>query len=295
MRRASAPAGRDGRDPDGGARSLHVLRQLRVALPRRGRDSGRGKAPRGQRRDLPQHVRNRRPDELGGRGHLARQEDRGSEESRDRRGGHRTLRQVGIVTRGRLDPSPSPRHRPAGDLPVAHGAGRQTDPRMARTRQRVPCRRQCLFRLPGEASEGPGRRGRGWVHRPGDGGEPCPSRVRGDASGDARSRAAADRSGECAHGRGAPQETRRTAGVERRCRWVQADRRWRARGGDQVRGGPSGRYRDPLARRAPRHRAGENGGAGTRGTGRHPRWTSTCGRATPISSPWATWWRSRTM
>ena len=78
------------------------------------------------------HVRDRLPDALRGGRHLAEEEDRGTQEPRDRRGDHREIRQARALARGGSDPSAPARHRSSGDLFGADRAGREGDPRVDR-------------------------------------------------------------------------------------------------------------------------------------------------------------------
>ena len=55
-------------------------------------------------------LRDRLPDTLRGDRHLGQEENRGAQESRDRRGDHRDIRQAGAVARGGADPPAASRH-----------------------------------------------------------------------------------------------------------------------------------------------------------------------------------------
>ena len=74
------------------------------------------------------------------------------------------------------------RHRPAGDLPGADRARRAGDPRVDRTGHDVPGGDVQLLRDPVREADAAGGGDRRRLHRPRDGGEPGPCRVRGDRS-----------------------------------------------------------------------------------------------------------------
>ena len=224
------------RDPDGRARAVRVVRELRAALPRRRRDREGIEPARGERsstfRDqFAIEVRTNceaieiSPDE----------EDRGPAQRRDRRGDHRVLRQAGAVARRGVDPPAAARHRPARHLPGAHRARRPRDPRVDREGHAVPRRHGPLLRLPDGAAEDARGGHRRRLHRPGDGREPGPSRLRRHAGRDARPGPGAAGPGDGAPRRGPPAAARRArwrsndgvAGFE------QGDER-RARGADEV-------------------------------------------------------------
>ena len=83
---------------------------------------------------------------------------------------------------------PLPGHRSAGDLPCADRAGRADDPGVDRTRHELPGGDVQLLGDPDGQARAAGGGGGRRVHRPGDGGEPGPPRVRRDPHPEARSR-----------------------------------------------------------------------------------------------------------
>ena len=77
VRGAIAQTGRAGRNPDGGARAVRLVRELRAAVPRRRRDRGGVEPPGGDRADVPRRVQRRSADRLRGDRRLAGEEDGG--------------------------------------------------------------------------------------------------------------------------------------------------------------------------------------------------------------------------
>ena len=142
---------------------------------------------------------------------------------------------------------------------------------MDRARVAVPCRDAPILRLPdGEAQDA--RRGhRGRVHRPRDGGESRPSRLRRHPRRDARPDPGAARPGDGARRGGLRGAARPAPGAQRRGVRVQAGRKRIARGSNEIGQGVPGGHRDPLSRRAAGHRAGEGGRPRDRGARRDPR------------------------
>jgi len=59
LRGATAPAGREGRDPHGRARPVRLVRELRAALPRLGRHPGGVEPARRDGADVPRRLRHR--------------------------------------------------------------------------------------------------------------------------------------------------------------------------------------------------------------------------------------------
>ena len=141
--------------------------------------------------------------------HRSEGEDRATAQRHHRRGDDRVVRQARALARRGVGAAAAARHRPAGDLPGADGAGRAHDPRVDRARHRVPGGHVQLLgdavRQAGATRGGDRRR----LHRPGDGGEPGPRRVRGHAGRDARPGARPDGPGDRAPRRGTPEEARR--------------------------------------------------------------------------------------
>ena len=133
------------------------------------------------------------------------------------------------------------------------------------------------------------------VHRPRDGGEPRPSRVRGDPRRDARSGPGAARPGDARASSRASEAAWRPPGAQRRGGRIQAG--WTSGALEvqhQIRQDVSGRHRDPRARRAPGHRRWRRRPAWRSANAAGSASTSTCARATRTSSPSAMPSRSRT-
>ena len=134
----------------------------------------------------------------------------------------RVVRQAGAVARRALGPSAAARHRPAGIFQV------RTVPDARAIREWIERGTTFLaghvqllgdpVRQAGAACRGDRRR----LHRSGDGGEPDPCRVRGDAGRDARSGPGPAGPGVRSPHRGAPEATRREPRARGRRRRVQA-------------------------------------------------------------------------
>ena len=269
MRGAAAQAGREGRDPDGGARPLRVVRELRSAVSHLGRDRRRIEPARRERADVSRHVQDRRADELRGGLDLAEEEDRGPAQRRDRRGDEGVLRQAGALARRALGAPAASRYRLARNLPGANGAGRPEDPRVDGTRHRVPDGHVQLLGHAVRQARAPCRGDRRRVHRTRDRGEPDPCRIRGDAGRDARSAPRSARSRARPARRGAREKAWPAPRTRRRRGRLQAARKRRARSADEVGQGVPGGHRCPRARRASRHGACQDRGTQDRRTRRH--------------------------
>ena len=113
--------------------------------------------------------------------------------------------------------------------------------------------------------------GRRRLHRSRDGGEPGPSRARGDDRRDARPGHGAARPGVRPARRAPPRAERRPPGAQRRRGELRPDRERCPRGPHEVRQDLSGGPRDPRHRRAPGNRSGEGRRARDRPARRHPR------------------------
>ncbi len=203
MRGAAAQVGRKGRNHHGGTRSVHVVRELRPALSHLGRDREGIEPDGGERAVLPHALRDRRADQLRGDLDLGQEEDRGPARCHDGRRDNGILRQAGAVPGAPSVHPTLPGHRPARNLPGEDGARCTGDPRMDRTRHDVPRRDVQLFGNPACPADAASRRDRRRLHRPRDGGEPDPCRVRGNAARDARPGARPSRPRVCPPRRGA--------------------------------------------------------------------------------------------
>ncbi len=260
VRGAAAQAGRKGRNHHGGARSVHVVRELRPALSHLGRD---------RRRIETCWWRARSSSARTSRSTRARTARRSRSRPKKKTVDLRNVA-TGEVTTESYDklvlspgaPSVRPAatgHRLARNLPGKDGARRTGYPRMDRTGHDVPRRDVQLFGDPVRPADAASRRDRRRLHRPRDGGEPDPCRVRGDAGRDARSGARASRPGVCPPRPGTREAAWPATGTRRRRGGVQAVGRRRDRGADEVRQEVPGRHRDPRARRAAGYRAGQVG------------------------------------
>ena len=270
MRGSPAQVGRKGRDPHGGARAVRVVRELRAALSRRRRHPEGGESSRRGRGHVSFPVRRRRENGLRGHQDLAGQEDCRAAQRRNRRGDDRVLRQARAVARCAVDPPASAWHRPPGNLRGQDRARHAGDPRVDRTRVPVPVRDAPVLRLPDGEAQDPCGGHRGRVHRPRDGGEPRASRVRGHPRRDGRSDPGAARSGNGAPRRGLRGAAWHPPGAQRRRGRIPEGCQRCARCPHPIRQVISGRPRDPRARRAPGHHAGEVRWAGNRPTRRDP-------------------------
>ena len=271
MRGSPAQAGRESPDHHGGTRAVRVVRELRAALSRRRRHPEGSESFRRGRKHVPLPVRRRRENGLRGHQDLAGQEDRRAAQCRNRRGDDRVLRQARAVARRAVD-SPAPaRHRPPGNLRGEDRARHEGDPRVDRTRILVPLRDAQVLGLPDGEAQDPCGGHRGRIHRPRDGGEPRASRVRRHPRRDGRSDPGAARSGNGAPRRGLCGAAWHPPGAQRRRGRIPEGCQRYAGGPHQIRQVVSGRHRDPRARRAPGHRAGENRRAGNRPARRDPR------------------------
>ena len=115
------------------------------------------------------------------------------------------------------------------------------------------------------------RGGRRWLHRPGDGGKPDPSRAGRDAGRAAQSGHAPARSGNGAPGRALHGQARRPPRAQRRRGRLRAVRRWRAGSPHGFGQASAGGHRDPGDWRAPGDGAGQDGRHRDRPARRHPR------------------------
>ncbi len=269
LRGKASQTGRDRGDPHGRARPLRVLRQLRPAVPYRRRDRARSEPARRQRAHLSRAVQHRHAHELrGGVDRRQGQDDRPAQ-CPDRRGHDRTLRQACAFAR-RQDGAPAL----AGDRPARHlrgpdRAGRPRDPGVGGEGHRLSRRHEFLFRDPDDAPADARRRRGRRLHRAGDGGEPAASRLRGHRRRDARPGARPARPGVRPAGWRPSGDARREAGARRRRQGVPSDGQWRAGSRDPVGQGPPGRRGHHLARRAARHRSGQDRRTGDRPARRH--------------------------
>ncbi len=158
-----------------------------------------------------------------------------------------------------------------GRLPRTHRAGRAGDPRVDRARHVVPGGDVPLLGHPdGQAHAPRGGRGRG-VHRPGDGREPDPRRVRGDAAPEAAPGPGTARPGGREPRRGLHAPARREHRAGRRGRGLPPAGGRGPRGADESREHLPGRRRHPGDRRASGHDAGQVGRAGAGRARRDPR------------------------
>ena len=213
----------------------------------------------------------------------------------DGRGHHRELRQAGAVA-WRADRSG--RRCRASICPACSRCGRcPTRGRSANGSRRA--RRSCRAWTGTPASRpcGPRQRAvvdRRRVHRAGDGGEPGASRLRRDAASRCSTRSSAPLDREMARlvEQHVEQHGIRLALSDGVAGVKQAGRQ--PGGADAVGQGASGRHRDPGARRASGHYAGESRGAGNRGARRHPRRRAHAHQRPATSSRSATPSRSRT-
>ena len=159
-----------------------------------------------------------------------------------------------------------------GHLRGADRARHAGHPRVDRTRVAVPVRHAPVLRLPDGEAQDPRGGHRRRLHRPRDGGEPRAPRVRGDPGRDGRSDPGAARSRKWRTSSRASSSgmasTSRSATA-----WPGSSRppTVRSRCSHEVRQVVSGRHRDPRARRASGHHAGEGRRAGNRRARRDPR------------------------
>ncbi len=124
MRGAPAPAGRERRDPHGGARAVRLLRELRAALLHRRRDRA-GVEPAGRDADtVPRHVQRGRAHRCEAVGITPGKKTVELRERRDRRGDHRAYDKLVLSPGAAPVRPPLPGIDLPGHLPRADRAGR---------------------------------------------------------------------------------------------------------------------------------------------------------------------------
>ena len=191
MRGAPAQAGREGRDPHGGARAVRLVRELRAALPRRRRDPEGSRACWWRTRtDVPRPVR--RSTCRTGCEAIKISPDKKTVDLRNVATGEVTTESYDKLVLSPGAPSIRP-PLPGIDLPGIFQVRTVPDARAIREwierGSAVPrpgwTGTRASRSVQAQDARGGGRRR---VHRPRDGGEPRPSRVRRDARRDGSTR-----------------------------------------------------------------------------------------------------------
>ena len=271
MRRTTAPAGRERRDPHGRAWAVRLVRELRLAVLHRRGDRAAVEPPSRNGGHVSRHVQRGRSHQLRGGGHRRRGQDGPAQRPAVRRGDHRALRQARALARSGSRPPAAAGDRPARHLWRADGAGRRPDPRLDRRAARQGERHGHLYRVPDAQEAAACGRRRRRLHRHRDGREPGRPRLRGHAAAARRSDHGAARSRDGALPRAASGQARGAGQAQRRRLGVPAGGGRVARGAHRVRRRLPGRHRDPRHRREARDGARGDGRRRGRQARRLPR------------------------
>ena len=253
-------------------RAVCFVRELRAALPCRGRDRKRIEPSGGVGTDVSRHVRDRCAHELRGDLHLDPKKK--TVDLRNVKTGEVTTESYDKLV---LSPGAASVHPPLPGIDLPGIFHVRTVPDARTIREWIERRHdvsggdvQLLGHPDGQARAARGGGGRR-VHRSRDGGEPDPSRVRRDPHPEARSRPVPAGPGDRGPRPGPYHKAWRAGCRQRRRGRIQAVGRRRDRGPDELRQNLSGGHRDPRDRRAAGHDAGQDGRPHDRRARRHPR------------------------